>query len=623
MARELRVENFIDGIIDSIEAKSIPRGAFKDNLNFLTKGDKFQIRGGELLLGTDVVGSGKVTGLGVSLQADGEQILYWSHGRKVKYFDEDTDDSIEVGSNILASDADGEDITFAQYVTNHGNQFWFSSPNSNLFKIMSANPGDVSNMFDSALNFKGKILIQENRMWLWNTVKDKTGIRLSFIDSLKNTTVIDEDIGNGDGATKTFTATLVFKAGGAKRTCFAIVVNDTAETEIFTDDYNGNLVGNQGGTGTINYTTGAISVTFNTAPAGGQDILVDYQYEDSTDDGIADFGFSATRLAGEGDILRQDDGGDLQGVFPYKNINYCIHAFKTWQLQLTIDDTNAENVIYRNNVGIPNHRAAVATGEGIYLVNDIIQNEPKFQILRFGASGFAEVEPITLSDKIDLNRFRFNLASTVKFGDLIITACRTSDVSVNNRLLVYNRKFKSFDIMEGWYSKLIVWKGKLIGGSSISNNIFQLFSGVDDDDSLITGFVEGHVDNFDIPRLKKLRRLELDGEIQINQSFDILLAPDNGPFVKVGTQNGNDSNVDLGSSVAVGAPTNGTTEIGGGSSPNDVNAHLYVKTIKLGLDKFERLAYKIVPTGIGFMSVSLINYRDIRIKQQKIPNKYR
>lgn len=71
----------------------------------------------------------------------------------------------------------------------------------------------------------------------------------------------------GDGATAVFANTYSnntpIKSG-------SVYVDDTVE--VFTDDGLGVLTGDQGGTGTVNYTTGAISVTFNTAPTSGQTI---------------------------------------------------------------------------------------------------------------------------------------------------------------------------------------------------------------------------------------------------------------------------------------------------------------------------------------------------------------
>lgn len=84
---------------------------------------------------------------------------------------------------------------------------------------------------------------------------------------------IDEVIGTGDGAEKTFTDTLAH---------YPVRVNDISITdgvEIFTDaDGDGVLTGDQGGTGTIDYDTGDFSVTFFTEPGNLVDILATYHW---------------------------------------------------------------------------------------------------------------------------------------------------------------------------------------------------------------------------------------------------------------------------------------------------------------------------------------------------------
>lgn len=49
-------------------------------------------------------------------------------------------------------------------------------------------------------------------------------------------------------------------------------------SENFTDDGDGTLTGSGGGSGTINYDTGAVALTYNTAPAGGLTLSADYSY---------------------------------------------------------------------------------------------------------------------------------------------------------------------------------------------------------------------------------------------------------------------------------------------------------------------------------------------------------
>lgn len=80
----------------------------------------------------------------------------------------------------------------------------------------------------------------------------------------------------GDGSTTLFTTT----AQGFPIMPDSIVITDNVE--VFEDTNttwttsNVNIVGSEGGNATVNYSTGAISVTFNTAPADGQNIYLSY-----------------------------------------------------------------------------------------------------------------------------------------------------------------------------------------------------------------------------------------------------------------------------------------------------------------------------------------------------------
>lgn len=91
--------------------------------------------------------------------------------------------------------------------------------------------------------------------------------------------VADEVLGTGDGATKAFTGTLA----EAPAEPGSVVVADGTET--FADDGMGRLVGDAGGTGTVNYATGAISVTFNANVTNEVDVTMDYV---TRIDGVAD-----------------------------------------------------------------------------------------------------------------------------------------------------------------------------------------------------------------------------------------------------------------------------------------------------------------------------------------------
>jgi len=83
---------------------------------------------------------------------------------------------------------------------------------------------------------------------------------------------VNEKIGVGDGSKTVFSGTLKYSPVVNK----TLIITDGVET--FTDlDGDGNLEGDKGGTGTITYDTGVYSVTFNTAPANGEDITAEYR----------------------------------------------------------------------------------------------------------------------------------------------------------------------------------------------------------------------------------------------------------------------------------------------------------------------------------------------------------
>lgn len=75
----------------------------------------------------------------------------------------------------------------------------------------------------------------------------------------------------GNGAILNFNTTVTV----ARIVAGTVIVTDNTET--FTDNSAGVLTGSLGGTGSVNYTTGAISVNFITAPTAGQNIYLSFE----------------------------------------------------------------------------------------------------------------------------------------------------------------------------------------------------------------------------------------------------------------------------------------------------------------------------------------------------------
>lgn len=622
--RTREISTYKYGIIDQLEDRSIPIGSSSGSLNWLTKGDKIELRRGYKYIGTKNTGVGKITGLRKITDANSVEHLWTTFAQKVKYFDRTTEDFVELGSDVLGSDADGEDISMSEYVSNAGNQLFINSPNiAEFIKILVSNPDDYTNIYLSAKNFKGHIKIDTNACFLWGRNKDQTGIYRSYIDEQNYTTVSVEalaDVSSG---------TLAFKSGDARRTCFAIEITHTGSGEVFTDNFDGTLTGSAGGTGTINYTTGAFTTSLSGAGT------VDYQWEDSTDGGLGDFTKSATRLAGEGAIWRQDEGGGpVKNIGTYNNVYYCFHTKKTWALTIAIDDTpsGTSNLPYRQRVGIPNLRAFVETGEGIYYVDDQDENDPRLRLLTYSTGGAQEVLPISKSNNVNLNNYIFDQAVGFEYGDFVLFACRQSGSTKNDRTILINKIWNSIDILDYAVSCFEVYDGALMGGDSLTNNVMELFSGFDDDESDIPNYWEGNLDDLDIEGLKKSKKLLLQGEIGPEQKIKVSLSVDNGPFVEVGGSTddsgnpvyaieGDGSYIDTTQRVSVGPQTLGRGEVGGGS--DGAVAYNYERLFKLSLGSFDKIKIRYEAVGLGYASVSTTKFWDIRFKGKKVASKYR
>lgn len=636
-----RIENFTHGVVNTLEPKSIPPGSASRSLNWHTLGDKIEIRHGYAVVGDDE-GAGKVTGVHVATRDDGQQIGIKSFDRKVKFYDEGIatpawseilDES--AAGNIIPAAADGEDVSFSNVKTLAGSQMWLNSPNGAPIKVMinkgtAAVPPTAKNQYDSSHNFKGYIKIKLNRTLLFGRLGDSS-LRGSFVDKRTYTTVTAEVVGSGNGVLLTFSATLAAVSG--KRTCFAITATapTSAGTETFTDNRNGTLTGSLGGSGTINYATGAISLTFaNPVNAGVNNVTADYQWEDSTVDGLADFDESGTRLASEGFFLGQGEGGQLQFVASYRNVDYCFHERVVYKVTLQPDDLNAENVIFSERAGIPNHRAAAGTGEGIYFVDASNTTDVAIRLLRFD-QGSSEVVPVPVSTNIDLSGFVFDKAVVEEWDDYIVVACATvgsvdsNDEVVNNRLLLYHKLWKSWDVDDLYAADLAIKDGALWAGSPVTKNVHEIYSGFDDDGAPYDNYWESNLDEQKVAELKRSRTLRLEGEIQPDQAYNVYLAGDNDDFILIGTVEGTGSYVDQGTPVLVGRQTVGKNPIGGSNDADEVVAYHYYHelSVRRVFGKYQRIKIKFEATAVGYVSVSSYEFFDITLHGTNIPRKYK
>jgi hypothetical protein len=308
---------------------------------------------------------------------------------------------------------------------------------------------------------------------------------------------------------------------------------------------------------------------------------------------------------------------------------YCFHDTKSWALTISLDDTEATNIIYRDRVGLPFFRGACETGDGIYYIDNTDENDPHLRLLSFDMGG-SEVIPKSVSKRLKMNNekigksfkgYRFDKTALIEWGDYIVFTCRTEDSTPNNRVFTYNKQTGAIDEHDYFVSSFAIYEGSLLGADSVVGNVNVLFSGHDDDGSNITNYWEGKLNDFGISRLKKQKKIVVQGEIGPEQQIDVYVSIDRGSYSLVGTISGDGSYVDTAQGVSVGRLTIGSGEIGGGGA--EIQAYNYMREFRLAIDKFQLIKLKFEATQLGYASVSTVEMKDVREKFSKLALKYR
>jgi hypothetical protein len=529
------------------------------------------------------------------------------------------------------------DYAFSNYSSLAGT-FTFAFGVDGIYKMHNANPASSIALYDSSKNFKGYAFIDRGRAILWNRPEDKTGLYGSYIDrqdSTVYTTVTNENLGTGDGSTKTFTGTLAFKGGGATRNCFAVVIADTdGGGESFKDNYDGTLTGSAGGVGTINYITGAYSVTFNTAPAAVANNVkaTSYQWENSNAKGVTDFTHSATRLAGEGFVFPQDEGGDaIQSILIGQDGSYySLKSQSAYNLANSDDDTTATNIVYRRNMGMPFLRAGASTGKGIVFMNTANIEKPELTILQRNPVG-GDIEPLILFPHFKFANYLYDDCNIDTYERYVLIFCKTLTASANDTVLLCDLAAGTVDIAAYNGRTSATSAGFLYIGSSITQTIYQLYSGFDDDGLSIDNYWISKGENLvphirpsikrPIPHgLKKVRYLRLKGSIDPDQSYEAYVSYDNAGFQLVGTILGSGTYVDNTQPQEVGVNFVGGSQIGG-----DVFSTIfpYFTELKIKAPKFRIRKVKFVAKGIGYVDIEQMTDHVITVFEDRLPKRFR
>lgn len=595
------ISQFVSGTHNVLPDGNIPRDAASASLNWTTKDGKIELMYGRQTIGGDGA-AGKSYGEHTGYRVDGTAVRFRKVDTKIQYLNGSTWTDVITGLTT-------SDVTFSNYQSLAGAFTYIFSPDDGIYKICTANPGSFANMNNTAKNFRGYGVINLGRTIMWGVKKDPTGLYGSYIDAQNSTvyTTVSAE------ATTSLSGTLAFKAGGATRTCFGVQLTITASGEVYTDNFNGVLTGSLGGTGTINYMTGAYTVS---NPGVG---TVNYQWEDSNAKGVTDFTKSATRLAGEGFIIRQDAGGDaIRVVIPHDGSYFSIKKNSAYKFTLDATDTAPTNELLRTDIGVNTLRGAVGTGAGILFMNTANPSEPRIHIIKRNLNG-DNFDVAPLFDHFDWSQFNYDDVMVDTWDRYLLVACK-SDSDDNNRLILADMSSNTVDTT--YYGVRCVTKdgGYLYGGDSVSQTTYELFTGFDDIGIAITNYWVSAGDVLGTNDLKKVKRARFQGLISPDQAIEVYVSPDDEGYNLIGTILGTGDYVNYSSSYAIGTSPIGTATVGGDDT---ATVYRFLMEIKCRVGKFRKRNFKFVATGIGYCALETMTDHDIWVYESRLPKRYR
>lgn len=598
-----------------VDSELIPADAASDSLNWITRDGRLELVYGRQAVGAEGA-TGKNYGEHTAFRADGTEVRFRKVEGKIQYLLGDTWTDTLTGLGM-------GDVTFTNYSSLAGAFVYVSSPIIGIYKIVTANPANAVNMYDAARNFKGYMVIDTGRSFLWGRADDPTGFYGSWIDAQNGTvytTITNENLASGDSVQTVFSGTLAFKSGNPTRTCHGVTVTVTGG-EVLTDDFNGNLTGNLGATGTINYATGAWAITFVVPPATAtNNIRATYQWENSNIKGVTDFTKSAVRLAGEGFIIRQDAGGDkIEQVVVHDGSYFSFKKRSVYQFTLDNADTAPRNELLRSDVGVASLRSAVATSAGIVFMNTGNPTRPQLNILQRNPFG-DNFTTAPLFPQFKFEDYGYEDAVVFAWDRFVLVGCNDG-TGENNRLLFCDMQTKAVDITNYGARTLTKTDGLLNAGDPLSQTTYELLTGFDDMGTLITNYWISNGERYGNDVLKKVKKLRFRGRIDPNQVIGVYVSTDSSDFQKIGVIRGDGDYVDYTASQAIGTSYVGEETIGGSGT---TLVYPFYMEIKLKQPKFRKIQIKLEAEQFGYFGLQEITHFDIWLfEQHRLPKQYR
>lgn len=442
------------------DLRQLQDGETPDSLNWITGRykDHIYLRGGSQLLGnTRINGGGRISGLAIGTTNAGTQVPFFTYGKNLAYYNGSNATSL---GSVFPTAAAADDFSVMPYKNIAGCYVYITSPNSSMYKIAVANPASYIDL--GPADYKGHAKLGTNRMFLWNRVDTKNQKYTSVIyNSIPDQTVLSaytqttgQNVGTGDGSTKTFTGTISITQGtifnvefvGPIAAGISVTGITKATQAVVTAPGSNYSVGDVvylsgiGGMTQINNIPGVVtqavsgtftlsinSTGFSSFTSGGSAYKSEYFIDDQNGNMKSNLGGTGsvnyvtgtytinfvTAPINSGAIYNQFYSEYLTGsvadfvssgsaAYPQfdgggdiQNIYSFDQVEYCFHLlstwYLSVAGTSPFNLPYRNRLGTPFLRAGYATEDGVVYLDGSIPSQPRVQILQIDANSSTAV----------------------------------------------------------------------------------------------------------------------------------------------------------------------------------------------------------------------------------------
>jgi hypothetical protein len=252
-------------------------------------------------------------------------------------------------------------------------------------------------------------------------------------------------------------------------------------------------------------------------------------------------------------------------------------------------------------------------------MNNANAEKPTLTILTPNAVG-NELVPKELFTHFDFSKYNYAECVINTWAQFILVSCKTPGNDSNDILLLCDLDQNTVD--ETSYGCKSMGKDgvNLYVGSSLSETVYQIFDGYDDLDNVIENYWDSRGERYDSERLKKYRKIRLQGLIDVDQYVEVYANYDDAGYELVGTVRGDGTYVDNANPQSVGTSMVGERLVGGNSGSV---AYPYFWEMKISQAKFRKRKIRFVAKGFGYASIRNMTDVDILTYEEKIPKRFR